>query len=88
MLTPRLCAADASHERSRFFMKQWICGANPHIKFTDKGMAYNLNAGTYLATQTSVFLASIYGECCSGGAAAANCAESRMNMYITDVIQN
>jgi hypothetical protein len=44
-------------------MKQWICGANPQLKFTDKGMAYNLNAQTFLATQTSVFLASIYGSC-------------------------
>jgi hypothetical protein len=43
-------------------MKQWICGANPQLKFTKKGMAYNLNAQSYLATQTSVFLASIYGE--------------------------
>lgn len=43
-------------------MKQWICGANPQLKFTKTGMAYNLNAQNYLATQTSVFLASIYGE--------------------------
>ena len=43
-------------------MKQWICGANPQLKFTKKGMAYNLNAQNYLATQTSVFLASIYGD--------------------------
>ncbi len=36
--------ADTSHERSRYFMKQWICGANENIKFTDKGMAYNRNS--------------------------------------------
>ena len=36
--------ADTSHERSRYFMKQWICGANEKIKFTKKGMAYNTNS--------------------------------------------
>ncbi len=34
------------------------------LKFTKKGMAYNLNADTYLATQTAVYLASVYGKRC------------------------
>lgn len=55
--------AAASHERSRHFLKQWICGANPMLKFTKKGMAYNLNSNNYLSTQTAVFLSSIYGGC-------------------------
>ena len=62
--TDYCCAAAASHERSRYFFKQWICGANPMLKFTKKGMAYNLNADTYLATQTAVYLASVYGKRC------------------------
>lgn len=53
-------------------MKQWICGANPMIKFTKKGQAYNLNSQTYLATQTAVFLASIYGEDCSNSGLESN----------------
>lgn len=34
------------------------------LTFTKKGMAYNLNADTYLATQTAVYLASVYGKRC------------------------
>ena len=45
--------ADAASERSGYFLKQWICGANPMLKFTKKGMAYNLNSDSYLATQVT-----------------------------------
>ena len=43
-------------------LKQWVCGTDGRIRFTPRGRAWNEADGSTGATQTTAFLALVYGE--------------------------
>lgn len=62
VLLAELTDGGTFHERSQYFMKQWLCGFNKLVQYTGKGRAWNSNDGTLATTANAVFLATRYAD--------------------------
>ncbi|CAL8470908.1 g10450 [Coccomyxa elongata] len=50
------------HERTQYFLQQWVCGFDKLVQYTGLGRAWNTNDGTLATTANAVFLATRYAK--------------------------
>ncbi len=50
------------HERTQYFLRQWVCGFDKLVQYTGLGRAWNTNDGTLATTANAVFLATRYAK--------------------------